>query len=67
MVALLTVLGRRPAIRIIGVEAGKANEPGMELSPPVAASLPRATAAVVEELRRLGAVLEERETAHRHA
>ena len=67
VVALLTVLGRCPAIRIIGVEAGKANEPGMELSPPVAAALPRATAAVVEELRRLGAVLEERETDHRHA
>jgi hydrogenase maturation protease len=65
--ALLTTLGRCPEIRIIGVEAGELDKVGSELSPPVAAALPRAVDAVMEELRRLGVRLDAREAAHRHA
>jgi hydrogenase maturation protease len=65
--ALLSALGRCPEIRIIGVEAGELNCAGLELSGPVAAALPRVVEAVVEELRRLGVAVEEREAARRHA
>jgi len=61
--ALLSALGRCPAMRIIGVEAVEVDEAGVELSPPVAASLPRAVAAVVDELRRLGVAVQKREAA----
>jgi len=69
--ALLEALDRCPEVRIIGVESGELNEAGPdlsgELSGPVAAALPRAVDAVVEQLRRLGAAVEEREGRHHHA
>jgi hydrogenase maturation protease len=73
--ALLSALGRCPDMRIIGVEAGEVDEVGParslylsgELSGPVEAALPRAVDAVVEELRRLGVAVEEKETVRRHA
>jgi len=65
--ALLTALGRCPEIRIIGVEAGELNDAGLELSGPVAAALPRAADAVVEELRRWGTAVQEREGLPHHA
>jgi hydrogenase maturation protease len=68
--SLLTALGRCPEIRIIGVEAGgveaggveagELNEVGLELSRPVEAALPRVVDAVVEELQRLGAMVDKR-------
>jgi hydrogenase maturation protease len=69
---LLTALGRCPEIRIIGVEAGgmeagELNVAGLELSGPVEAALPRAAAAVADELRRWGAAVLEREGLHHHA
>lgn len=65
--ALLTALGRCPEVRIIGVGAGEVDEVGSELSPVVSAALPRVTAAVAEELRRLGVVIEERAALRHHA
>jgi hydrogenase maturation protease len=69
--ALLSALGRCPEIRIIGVEANEVDEAGIELSSklsgPVAAALPRAVAAVVEELRRWGVAVEERTAVRHHA
>jgi hydrogenase maturation protease len=72
LLALLTALGRCPDIRIIGVEAGgveagELKEAGLELSGPVAAALPRAVDAVVEELRRVEIPVEERTAVRSHA
>jgi hydrogenase maturation protease len=65
--ALLTALGRCPEIRIIGVEAGELNDAGLELSDPVAAALPRAAEAVVEELRQWGVSIQEQGRRLHHA
>ena len=48
------LLGYRPRARIIGVQPLEAASFGLELTPPLQATLPRVVAAAVEELRDMG-------------
>jgi hydrogenase maturation protease len=63
LLALLAAIGRRPETRIIGVQPLRPDEAGSELTPPLAAALPRVAAAVAEELRALGVAVREKAAA----
>ncbi|MEW6324873.1 MAG: hydrogenase maturation protease [Nitrospirota bacterium] len=64
LLSLMAAIGRPPAARIVGVQPLAVNQIGDELSPPVAAALPGAVAAIVEELRALGVDVTEKEPSH---